>query len=242
MAGFNWTYLGSSIDTMPSIVVGPYNTPGTYYYIATYTNQCGTFTDTATIIASNSVPVKLVSITADKQNDDVVIQWTTASELNNNYFEVQRSIDGIHFEETGMVAGNGTTLLTSHYEYTDVNAFADFATIKTLFYRLKQVDLDGTFELSKTVSVNVDRATIKNLDVFPNPNQGKFSLSIESQETTTSTIKIYNVIGHEVFSTQAKLNIGQNTIEVESALPQGVYLMLVSDQGVNRVKRFVISK
>jgi parallel beta-helix repeat protein len=242
MAGFNWTYLGSSIDTMPSIVVGPYNTPGTYYYIATYTNQCGTFTDTATIIASNSVPVKLVSITADKQNTDVLIQWTTASELNNNYFEVQRSIDGIYFEETGMVAGNGTTLLTSHYEFTDVNAVADFATIKTLFYRLKQVDLDGTFELSKTVSVNVDRATIKNLDVFPNPNQGKFSLSIESQETTTSTIKIYNVIGYEVFSTQAKLNIGQNTIEVESALPQGVYLMLVSDQGVNRVKRFVISK
>jgi len=93
--------------------------------------------------ANMALPVSFSSFYAVKNNNDVVLTWSTAQELNNNNFEIQRSTDGTSWNVIAVVMGMGTTNTTTQYKYTDKNN-----TAATVYYRIRQVDFDNNFDYS----------------------------------------------------------------------------------------------
>jgi len=240
MAGFNWYFLGSPIDTMPSIIVGRYTLPGTYQYIAIYTNQCGTFTDTGTVVASSTVPVQLVDFRANRTQNDIDVIWSTASEINNYYFDVQRSVNGRDFETIGNVKGKGTTSTKSNYKYIDAGAVDILKQYQTIYYKLKQVDFDGSFEWSMIVSVAFSISPINQVQIAPNPNDGKFIVNLTTSEETQSNITIFDIIGNEVYNNKENLLHGNNKIDINTALPKGIYFIQIENNGHTNTQKIVV--
>ncbi|WP_155832853.1 LamG-like jellyroll fold domain-containing protein [Hymenobacter swuensis] len=117
---------------------------------------------------SSPLPVKLVRFTAERKGNDALLQWATAQELNNAYFEVESSVDGRTFRAIGRVTGHGTSTQAQEYKLTDAN-LARYAR-SVVYYRLRQVDLDGTSSLSAVQTVQVPGVTSSlTALVFPNP-------------------------------------------------------------------------
>jgi hypothetical protein len=93
-----------------------------------------------------TLPVDLISFEAEREGDNIKLNWATASEENNNYFEIQKSYDGIVFTPIGYAEGAGNSNTILDYSYTDTD-------ISKVFYRLKQIDFNGEFEYSDVVAV-----------------------------------------------------------------------------------------
>ncbi|MCF8429092.1 MAG: T9SS type A sorting domain-containing protein [Bacteroidia bacterium] len=237
MAGFNWNYLGTSIDTNARTVVGPYTTPGIRAYVASYTNTCGTFYDTAYITASSTVPVKMLSFEGIKNENNAILNWATSSEINNEFFIIERSFDGINFEKIGKVKGKNNSIVISNYSYTDPNIFSDLKN-QIVYYRLNQIDFDGTSSISKVVLIT---STFENngITIFPNPSNGVFNISFESKNNSAAKIKIIDVLGKTVWYNERTLLNGINAINLN--LNKGNYLLIVEENGKLTTKKIVIN-
>jgi hypothetical protein len=190
------------------------------------------------------IPVELVSFAATVSGTNVNLSWATASETNNNGFEVQKAVNG-EYTTIGFVSGHGTTTEAQQYTYTDRNLSAG-----TYSYRLKQVDLDGTFEYSNEVEVEVlppDEFSLA--QNFPNPfnpsTKINYSLAIDSKVTLT----VYNMLG-EAVSVLINNNVSAGTHSVDfdaTNLNSGVYFYKVEAQGINgesftQVRKMMLTK
>lgn len=167
------------------------------------------------------IPVELVSFNAGVSNNNVILNWSTASETNNMGFEIQRSTDNTDFFTIGFVNGNGTTTEPKEYSYTDNNI-----TPGKLFYRLKQVDFDGTFEYSNVVEVEYVGPTEYALNQnYPNPFNPSTIISYSIPGSEFVTIKIYDMLGNEVaVLVNEERPAGTHKIEFNStALSSGTY-------------------
>ncbi|GAA3935863.1 hypothetical protein GCM10022406_20240 [Hymenobacter algoricola] len=114
------------------------------------------------------LPVELVNFTARAVRNDALLNWQTASEKNNDHFEVERSIDAVRFERLGSVQGQGTTGRRTEYEYRDANVAQ--LTRKPVYYRLRQVDSDGQSSYGPTRAVQFAANARLDVSVYPNPN------------------------------------------------------------------------
>ena len=150
------------------------------------TTQAVTFT-----IGAYPLPVVLTEFTAQAvQNHDALLKWATASEKNNDHFEVERSFDGTSFTTIGTVAGHGTTSAASAYTLTDAGVAAKAS--GPVYYRLRQVDLDGTSAYSPVRSVRFTTSVAAaplTLSLFPNPAQTSTQLDL-SQLPATGTYQV----------------------------------------------------
>lgn len=134
------------------------------------------FTIGSTNLTTTPLPVQLVSFTGSYENPVVTLDWKTQSELNNEYFTLERSASGIQFEEVARIKGAGTTNVQQTYSYVDANPFPN-----ETYYRLKQTDFDGTLEYSKIIRVETGKAATRQLVVYPNPNEGnEFTLTLDN--------------------------------------------------------------
>lgn len=128
----------------------------------------GNFTGPRTINQANPLPVSWLSFTGARQADgSALLNWSTASELNNSHFEVEKTTDGKTFTKIDEVKGSGTTNKISRYTYTDKNAGPG-----TVYYRLKQVDFNKKFEYSKLVAVKGNGGGAAN-NTKPGGSKGK---------------------------------------------------------------------
>ena len=190
------------------------------------------------------VPVELKSFTANASEGLVQLSWATATETNNQGFEVQRSV-GEEFVTIGFVEGHGTTTESQTYSYSDKNV-----NVGSYSYRLKQVDFNGTFEYSDVVAVDVPAPAVFALDQnYPNPfnpsTKITFSLAMDSKINLT----VFNVLGQEV-ATLVNTNMvaGSHNVNFDaSALNSGVYLYRIEATGVNGtsfidVKKMILTK
>jgi hypothetical protein len=241
LTGFDWNYLGSSFATSPKVTVGPYTTPGVYAYVASYSNACGIFYDTAYVTASATVPVKLVSFSAVKANADVNLNWNTASEVNNNHFEIEKSVDGRTFKAIGRVKGNGTTSKTSRYVFADKDAVTK-TTAKSLYYRLKQVDNDGTFTYSKTEVVRLSENRITDVSTRPNPSNGEFTVLANLMSAQPVNMSVINMMGTTVWKQTVTPTLGENAFDTQLTLPNGIYMLLMEQNGESTSHKIVIVK
>lgn len=169
-----------------------------------------------------TLPVKWLNFTAKlKDEKSVLLNWSTASEMNNSHFEVERATDNLEWSEIGKVKGNGTVSTMSSYLFYDSTFNAD---ANLLIYRLKQVDFDGKFEYSKTAFLNLEKAQANQpLIVYPNPNEGIFIVEF-SKNTQPKIIRIFDITGKLVIemSTQDK----KTTLNLET-YGRGLYLINV---------------
>jgi hypothetical protein len=192
----------------------------------------------------NLVPVELTAFTANANFGVVELQWITATENNNQGFEVQRS-NGSDFETIAFVNGFGTTTESQVYRYSDKSV-----TVGSYTYRLKQMDFDGTFEYSSVVEVNVPAPAEFALDQnYPNPfnpsTQIAFRLAVDSKVS----LKVFNILGQEIATLiNSNLVAGGHNINFDaSALNSGVYLYRIEATGIDGsnfidVKKMILTK
>ena len=168
------------------------------------------------VLTFQSLPVELMSFTV-KPIDNKVIQldWQTASELNNTGFEIERSGNGVDFENIAFVEGNGTTFEISNYNFIDETPLNGVN-----YYRLKQLDFDGQFEYSKIEEVAIQQSNHSIINIYPNPVRD--NLTIENGQ---GILTIYNMLGQLVL--EMTNNESQITINV-SDLPKGHYLLRIT--------------
>ncbi len=139
-------------------------------------------------------PVELTSFTAVSKGDEVVLNWSTATELNNQMFEVQRKSENEDFFTIGFQKGHGTTSEPQNYTYTDKNLERN-----TYLYRLKQIDYSGTYQYSEEIEVAVKGILEFELSQnYPNPFNPVTSIKYSVSSSEIVMLKVYDVLGNEI--------------------------------------------
>ena len=177
------------------------------------------------------VPVELTSFTAIADKNNVVLNWSTATEVNNAGFEVQKIKGNNEFVTIGYVPGHGSTTEPQNYNFTDANLASGSYT-----YRLKQIDYNGTFSYSNEVNVDVTAPVQFELaQNYPNPfnpsTKINFSLAVDSKVS----LKIFNVLGQEVAAgINSNLTAGSHQFNFDaSSLNSGVYMYRIEAYGID---------
>lgn len=176
------------------------------------------------------LPVNLQSFSGQLNNNDVSLKWTTASETENDHFEVERSIDGRNYVPIGRRAGNNTNMI-SHYDLTDVGA-AQSASGK-LFYRLKIVSTTGRIEYSNVVIVYLGKTGVFVNSILPNPFKDELKISIDAPRGGKLDMSIVDVNGRVLIKQQTEITKGFSTQTIAGVekLAAGVYTLLVNFDG-----------
>lgn len=218
LAGFMWAFpdgdsaAGSNVTHIYDQCF--WSIPGdlTLYVTGTDSNGCST---TVPIVAP--VPVEMISFNARRSNDVVVLEWKTATEINNDRFEVERSFDGMSFEYIGEVRGAGTTLQIQNYEFFDRSV-----TDERVYYRLKQIDFDGAHEYSAVLAVN-GSAEGMDVKIYPNPAVSHVTINL-GNNSEDRTVSVVDIAGKQVMTRSG--NFEKLTLPVNE-LERGVYTILI---------------
>jgi len=194
----------------------------------------------ATASSFGNLPVDLLSFDATHLDQGYVeVSWVTASELNNSHFELERSVDGIHYEVIAQIPGAGTTQEVQQYSYRDMDTFQG-----RYYYRLRQVDFDGSFEYFYTVEVIVKgTSTIGVLAAYPNPVEDTYHMEISLPGEQPATMIVYDMQGNQVWG--GRLNrgrVGYHAFEIDASVwKAGVYVYRLA-MGEESVQGKIIKK
>ena len=187
-----------------------------------------------------AVPVELTSFSANVVNGGVVLSWTTATEINNSGFQVERSKDNESFKQITFVPGFGTTTEPKSYSYTDNSVNSG-----TYYYRLTQIDLNGGYSYSEVLEVNFGLPTEFALEQnYPNPFNPTTTISYSIQELSFVTLKIYDVLGSEVaILVNNKKPAGNYEVEFDATgLPSGTYFYRIQAGNFVETKKMILLK
>ena len=180
--------------------------------------------------SDSTIPVELTSFSAVVSKGSVDLKWSTATEINNAGFEIERSIASANWEKIGYVNGAGTTTERNEYSYTDKNVQAG-----KVFYRLKQIDFDGTYEYSNVVEVNtLVPSTFAVYQNYPNPFNPTTNIKFDLPTNSNVKISLVNMIGEETVVLDKNFTAGTNHVTIDgSAFTSGVYIYIVKAVGEN---------
>lgn len=190
------------------------------------------------VVPEGGLPVELTAFNANCQPESVILNWTTASELNASHYNVEMSRDGFNWSSVGVVDAAGTTNQTTQYQFMTNNLGG------LQYFRLVQTDLDGQFEIYGPISSWCE--IHKNeLLIFPNPAEinASFTIQIQSQEfVADARLRIMDMMGKLVYFHELDLNEGTTQIPMKSGiLSTGSYVLhLESDNQKFEVARFVV--
>jgi hypothetical protein len=213
----------------------PYNASSTddnfnYFYIGAHSGVVGSttaaidataFSVEGTIV--NTLPVKLSSFTSSIQNQAALLNWATESEVNFDYFSIEKRGNNSEFKEIGRVPAKGGNTKTL-YNFSDRNI-----SFETNYYRLKMVDKDGTFEYSNIVTETLESSAQK-LSIYPNPVVNQVAKVQFKSLSAKSTLKVVDVLGKIVLNVQ--LEAGTNTTDLDlSKITSGQYMLLLESNG-----------
>ncbi len=181
---------------------------------------------------TNTLPVKLVAFEVEFVEDTHIdINWRTASEENNDYFEVLHSSNGIDFEVIDRVEGAGNSNTLINYQSSDYNAKQGVN-----YYQLRQVDFDGKTTLSniRTVMVNSNNE----LSLYPNPVNNGQNISVEFKNEMSYTAEVYDVTGRMLMSFEGNTNSFKIAT---NELIKGNYILRIVNGEQSIVKRFIVN-
>ncbi len=169
-----------------------------------------------------TLPVTMVDFNAVRTGQKVVLDWSTASEINNKGFEVYHSTDEIVWNKIGWVDGNGDSYNLNTYTFVHENP-----TEGQNFYQLKQIDFDGQFDFTSITYVrSIHDSKDKKISVFPNPFDNKISISGEFE-----SIKVLSLSGKEV-----QVTIANKTIDTSNLLPGIYFIEATTESGVETIR------
>jgi hypothetical protein len=186
----------------------------------------GYYTVGTTDAASNPLPIELLSFEVSKCENDVCLEWKTTTEINNEYFEIEKSKNGTDWASVLKMAGAGNSKDILSYSSKDQRPFSGAS-----YYRLKQVDYDGQFSYSEVRRVTFEMNNTFN--IYPNPTQNYFQ--INGENISDYSIKIYKVDGKVVSFTSQYSGTNQVSIDI-SQYPVGIYFISLEYQGIRTVK------
>lgn len=189
---------------------------------------------------SDAVPVELTSFTASVSNNAVVLNWATATEINNQGFNVERKSSNSSWQKIGYVQGNGTTTEAQKYSFTDAGL-----TTGKYQYRLKQIDFDGTSEYSKVVEVDFAAPVAYGLSQnYPNPFNPSTKIQFSVPQSGKVVIKLYNMLGQELKTLLNETReAGIHTIDFNaSQLHSGVYFYKIEAGSFSSIKKMTLIK
>ena len=223
----------NSVEGAPSNMIATFVQAG----VGATGNRTATASDTEewssvqiAVRRAGALPIELADFTARAEKNEVVLNWTTATETNNHYFTLERSMDGRSFHEIERVEGAGNSTETLFYTFIDKQPLQG-----TSYYRLKQTDFDGAFTYSKTVAVEV--LTDLEVSLYPNPAvNGQFQLQFSTEQEQKLSLEIYNHSGALVYAKQQRLTSGVSVLNLnlKQQLPPGIYLI----RGIGELAKF----
>ena len=191
-----------------------------------------------------SLPVELTEfIIAYEQNavgNYVRLTWHTYSETNNHGFEIQRSKDNIRFETLGFIAGAGTTSTPRAYEYIDKDL-----SVGTYYYRLKQIDTDGTVQFTDTQHIDVLAPTSYVLQQnFPNPFNPTTEIIYQLKEKGQVKLIVYNTLGREIATLVDEMQEAgiHHTVFNAQGIPSGIYFYRLQINGFDQIRKMAVLK
>ncbi|HRH65737.1 MAG TPA: T9SS type A sorting domain-containing protein [Bacteroidia bacterium] len=171
---------------------------------------------------TTALPIELKSFDARPENGMVHVEWLTAVEINNNYFTLEKSQDGINYSRLCIVSGAGNSTSELYYDWMDENP-----TPGLCYYRLTQTDFDGKYEVFEPVSVRMEGAVTQNLaieKVFPNPFSDKLTITF-SEQPSGGTVCLVNVAAQVVHSEKIQKNNKVLDIGRLDNIPPGIYYL-----------------
>lgn len=182
--------------------------------------------------SESPLPVELLFFKAAGGSASIQLSWATASELNFDYFSIERSLDGIYFNEIDRVEGHGTTNERHNYTYEDTHPLS-----RKLYYRLKSVDFDG-FEEYFTIA-SVDFKSSKSMTVYPNPVvDGNMTIQFNFTGDEAAVIVITDLAGREKMRSQ--LSSIESEISLSVSYDPGIYLVHFKTADFDSVARILI--
>ncbi|HRI46714.1 MAG TPA: T9SS type A sorting domain-containing protein [Ignavibacteriaceae bacterium] len=186
------------------------------------------------------VPVEFTSFSAVGFENGVRLSWSTATETNNNGFNVERKSVSGNWENIGFVKGNGTTASKSNYTYTDQNLNGS-----KYSYRLKQLDFDGSYSYSKVVEIDLNKSLTYSLNQnYPNPFNPSTTVSFSIAKAGNVKLSLYNLLGQEVKSIiNGFISAGNHTVNIDASnLNTGVYLYKIESGSFSQVRKMTLMK
>jgi hypothetical protein len=169
------------------------------------------------------LPLDIIYFNGAMKDGKVDLQWSTASETNNDYFTIEKSPDGTHFEELIRIKGAGNSAQKIDYKTTDNLPYKG-----TSYYRLSQTDFNGTHRDYFIIPITntLDDGMFK---VVPNPTDGNIQITYACEDTEASVLKIYNSTGNLVLTQGIKCNAGENKMQIDlSEVKTGIYFITFS--------------
>jgi hypothetical protein len=188
---------------------------------------------------SGTLPVELLFFDAVQVGNSILLEWSTAAEINNDYFTIERSENGLEFREISRVPGSGTTEQPVDYHYMDTRPLPGLS-----YYRLKQTDFDGTSETFRMVAVQYSGIAEQELNVFPNPLAGDV-LRIEAQNFLPgkeATVTVTDLSGRMLIRRQYEVKtsgVFRAELDALGQLPPGIYLLDLVGTQDRITRRFI---
>jgi Secretion system C-terminal sorting domain len=234
-----WLNSTTSIDVLASaLTIGSYNIEIQFQYTVPIIGMVcfqgynsGIYTATFTV-SNPTLAVEMSKFTARKQNNkEIAILWKTGQEKANKSFIIERSSDGLTFSKIGSMQGSENSVVEKAYNFTDVAPLQGVN-----YYRLTSVDAQGKETTSKIVSVNFSDKLSNKLQIYPNPAHSALQIELISDEESTKTVQVFDLVGRIILSQNALLTKGLNNILLDvNAFSSGTYLVKMCSE----MSRFV---
>ena len=188
---------------------------------------------------STPLPITLASFIARQNNKSIKLEWSTASEINNDYFEIQKSSDGTQFYTIGNVKGAGNSTETKKYSFNDKELKSG-----RFFYRLKQVDLDKKFTYSYIVAVQISHINAADItfEIYPNPVTETLFVNHAGLENELVLIQLIDASGKIILKQEKQILLDSDPIEVNlMSLKPGPYIVQIISNGSSESRRVMRS-
>ena len=179
------------------------------------------------------LPIELVNFEATVNEEDYSVQldWQTATEIDNDFFTIEKSKDAQDWIAIKRIEGAGNSSERLSYSVVDPSPYSG-----TSYYRLKQTDYDGQFTYSNIRAVNMTALVMDAIKIYPNP--GRDFITLEGDLVALADFRIYNLVGKDVSSLVRILDKSSNSLKVDiSRLPEGVYSIKTQHQVMKFIKK-----
>jgi hypothetical protein len=185
-----------------------------------------TFGSRSTLV--NPLPVELIAFDAKCNSDHVSLNWTTASEKGNAYFILERSVDAAHWTDVDHIAGAMNSQVARHYSYSD-----NYSGQEQIYYRLIQVDADGTRKAGDIIEAQCDESTGP-MKIYPNPADRELYVELNTGNANAEgLLKIIDCLGRTCFQQTVIAAKGRNTFKLTYDLPAGMYSVVFASLHAN---------
>lgn len=232
--GGSVTGTGSSSETLRINGVNKYwgHVDGTILGPATASINTGTAPSGFNFGSIIPLPVKYLGFSVTCENNDVLVEWATAEEVNASYYQVQRSENGTNWHTIGSIKAEGNSMLTHTYSYTDKNVSP-----QVVYYRICQVDIDGKFAFTPVRMVKKENS---NLEISATAGSGSIYLHFSGQIKGNVMLRLTSLSGQVVSQRILIEPVGQVVVPVQKTLKEIYVITIMDGQGLKFSKQVLL--